>query len=415
MRPLPLNRCILENGLRVVHLCDDTTRMVTLNILYGVGARDESPHRTGLAHLLEHLMFEGSAHIPSYDRPVQQAGGENNAYTNNDFTNYYITLPAQNVETAFWLESDRMTGLQPTAEKLAVQRQVVMEEFKQGDLNQPYGDVNKLLRAMAFKRHPYRWCTIGKELSHIAGATLPVVEEFYHRFYCPANAVLAIVGNLSWEEAQKLARKWFGPLPGGEPAFHNLPAEPRQRVQRRMTVERQVPANALYMAFHMSSRQEPDYYTFDLISDLLANGYSGRLMQHLVKKQHLFDSIDAYISDSVDGGLLRINGRLAPHTSWHTAEEAVWNELAQLATGPLTRREMDKVKNRFESEQIFSRINGQSLAASLALHEWMGDARNIEQEVEKYRNVTTDDVRRVAAHALVPAHSCVLVYKKKEE
>ena len=317
---MKINRHILDNGLRLVHSQDESTQMVALNILYNVGARDEDPEHTGFAHLFEHLMFGGSVNIPDYDMPLQLAGGENNAWTNNDITNYYLTVPRQNVETGFWLESDRMLSLDFSERSLEVQRGVVMEEFKQRCLNQPYGDIGHLLRPLAYQTHPYQWPTIGKELSHIANATLEEVKAFFFRFYAPNNAILAVTGNISFEEAVALTEKWFGSIPRREVPQRNLPQEQEQTEERRLTVERNVPLDSLFMAYHMPAHCHPDYYAFDILSDVLSNGRSSRLNQRLVQQKQLFSSIDAYISGSVDAGLFHISGKPSAGVTLEQAE-----------------------------------------------------------------------------------------------
>ena len=346
---MKINRHILENGLRLVHSQDESTQMVALNVLYNVGARDEHPEHTGFAHLFEHLMFGGSVNIPDYDMPLQLAGGENNAWTNNDITNYYLTVPRQNVETGFWLESDRMLSLDFSERSLEVQRGVVMEEFKQRCLNQPYGDVGHLLRPLAYRAHTYQWPTIGKDLSHIANATLEEVKAFFFRFYAPNNAVLAVTGNISFEEAVALTEKWFGPIPRREVPQRNLPQEPEQTEERRLTVERNVPLDSLFMAYHMCSHDHPDYYAFDILSDLLSNGRSSRLNQRLVQQKQLFSSIDAYISGSVDAGLFHISGKPAAGVSLEQAEAAVREELERLQQEPVDEQELEKVKKQEEN------------------------------------------------------------------
>ena len=410
---IQVNHYTLPNGLRVVHSEDNSTQMVALNVLYNVGARDEEPEHTGFAHLFEHLMFGGSVNIPDYDTPVQNAGGENNAWTNNDITNYYITLPHQNVETGFWLESDRMLGLAFSRQSLEVQRQVVIEEFKQRNLNQPYGDASHLVRALAYKRHPYRWPTIGKEISHIANATLDEVKEFFFHHYAPNNAVLAVTGHITFEETMRLADKWFAPIPKRQVAERCLPAEPQQTEVRRQTVERKVPVDSLYMAFHMCERRHPDYYAFDMLSDVLANGKSSRLIADLVCKKQLFTSIDACISGSLDAGLLHINGKPAPGVSLEQAEQAVWEELEQLRETVVGEQEMQKVKNRFESEQIFSNINYLNVATNLALLELTGKAEDINGEASRYQAVNAEQLKEVARLALVPENCSILYYKAK--
>lgn len=408
---IQVNRYTLANGLRIVHNEDDSTQMVALNLLYDVGARDEDPSHTGFAHLFEHLMFGGSLHIPDYDTPVQNAGGENNAWTNNDITNYYITLPHQNVETGFWLESDRMLSLDFNPKSLEVQRQVVIEEFKQRNLNQPYGDASHLLRELAYESHPYRWPTIGKEIAHIAQATLEEVKDFFFRFYAPNNAILAVTGHISFEETIRLAEKWFGPIPARNISPRQLPAEKPQTAVRRKTVERKVPVDAIYMAFHMSNRMHPDYYVYDMITDILSNGRSSRFIQSLVQEQKLFTSIDAYISGSLDEGLLHVTGKPVEGVSLEQAEEAIWKELEKMKTVPVSEQELEKVKNRYESEQIFNNINYLNVATNLAFFELTGKAEDINEEVGKYRAVTAEQIQATSARCFVPENCSILYYK----
>lgn len=408
---IQVNRYTLANGLRIVHNEDDSTQMVALNLLYDVGARDEDPSHTGFAHLFEHLMFGGSLHIPDYDTPVQNAGGENNAWTNNDITNYYITLPHQNVETGFWLESDRMLSLDFSPKSLEVQRQVVIEEFKQRNLNQPYGDASHLLRELAYESHPYRWPTIGKEIAHIAQATLEEVKDFFYRFYAPNNAILAVTGHISFEETIRLAEKWFGPIPARNISPRQLPVEKPQTTVRRKTVERKVPVDAIYMAFHMSNRMHPDYYVYDMITDILSNGRSSRFIQSLVQEQKLFTSIDAYISGSLDEGLLHVTGKPVEGVSLEQAEEAIWKELEKMKTVPVSEQELEKVKNRYESEQIFNNINYLNVATNLAFFELTGKAEDINEEVGKYRAVTAEQIQATSARCFVPENCSILYYK----
>lgn len=408
---IQVNRYTLANGLRIVHNEDDSTQMVALNLLYDVGARDEDPSHTGFAHLFEHLMFGGSLHIPDYDTPVQNAGGENNAWTNNDITNYYITPPHQNVETGFWLESDRMLSLDFSPKSLEVQRQVVIEEFKQRNLNQPYGDASHLLRELAYESHPYRWPTIGKEIAHIAQATLEEVKDFFFRFYAPNNAILAVTGHISFEETVRLAEKWFGPIPARNISPRQLPAEKPQTAVRRKTVERKVPVDAIYMAFHMSNRMHPDYYVYDMITDILSNGRSSRFIQSLVQEQKLFTSIDAYISGSLDEGLLHVTGKPVEGVSLEQAEEAIWKELEKMKTVPVSEQELEKVKNRYESEQIFNNINYLNVATNLAFFELTGKAEDINEEVGKYRAVTAEQIQATSARCFVPENCSILYYK----
>ena len=401
---IKISRHVLANGLRLVHSQDESTQMVALNIVYNVGARDEHPDHTGFAHLFEHLMFGGSVNIPDYDAPLQLAGGENNAWTNNDITNYYLTVPRQNVEIGFWLESDRMLSLDFNERSLDVQRGVVMEEFKQRCLNQPYGDVGHLLRPLAYKVHPYQWPTIGKELSHIANATLDEVKDFFFRFYAPNNAVLAVTGNISFEET-------FASIPKRDVPVRQLPQEPAQTEERRLVVERNVPVDSLFMAYHMCERAHPDYYAFDILSDILSNGKSSRLNRHLVQEKQLFSSIDAYISGTVDAGLFHISGKPAAGVSLEEAETAVREELNRLQNEAVAVQELEKVKNKFESTQIFGNINYLNVATNLAWFELNGAAEDMEKEVERYRSVTAGQLQAVAQTVFDKRNGVVLYYK----
>lgn len=411
---LQINKHTLANGLKLVHNRDTSTQMVALNVLYQVGARDEHPDHTGFAHLFEHLMFGGSQNIPDYDTPLQLAGGENNAWTNNDITNYYLTVPKQNVEIGFWLESDRMLCLDFSSKSLEVQRGVVMEEFKQRCLNRPYGDTGHLLRPLVYKEHPYQWPTIGKELNHIAQATLQEVEDFFFSFYAPNNAILAVTGNITFEEAVRLAEKWFGPIPRRELKKRNLPAEPQQTEERRLTVERNVPIESLYMAFRMCDRMHPDYYAYDILSDILSNGRSSRLIQHLVHDRQIFSSIDAHISGSIDAGLFHITGKPADGVSLEDAEKAVWEELQIISNELIDEEELEKVKNKFESTQIFGNLNYLNVATNLAWFEMLSRAEDMDKEVENYRAVTSQQLMDVARKAFTRTNYSVLIYKKIE-
>ncbi len=408
---IKVNRYLLSNGLRVIHEEDRTTQMVALDILYDVGARDEHPDHTGFAHLFEHLMFGGSLHIPDYDTPVQIAGGENNAWTSNDLTNFYITLPKQNVETGFWLESDRMLSLSFNQNSLDVQRQVVIEEFKQRCLNQPYGDVGHIMRAMAYKVHPYQWPTIGKEVSHIAQATMKEVKDFFFRFYAPNNAILVVTGNISFDETISLTEKWFGPIERRDVPQRQLPQEPQQTEERRQTVERDVPSDVLYMAFHKCDRQHPDFYAYDALSDILSNGKSSRLAQHLVRERRIFNSVDAYISGSIDAGLFTIYGKPANGVSLEEAEKAIWEELILLQQEQITEDELEKVKNRYESNQIFSNMNYLTVATNLAYAELIGKAESINEDVANYRKVSTAQLQRISQTTFQRSNCSTLYYK----
>ncbi len=411
---IQINKYTLSNGLRIVHHEDLSTQMVAINIAYDVGARDEDSSHTGFAHLFEHLMFCGSLHIPEYDVAIQEAGGENNAWTSNDLTNYYLTLPYPNAEIGFWLESDRMLGLDFEGRGLEVQRQVVMEEFRQRSLNQPYGDLNHLIRNLAYRVHPYKWPTIGLELAHIEKATKEEVKSFFYRFYAPNNAILAVTGRISFQETIRLAEKWFGDIPAREVKIRRLPVEPLQTEQRRKTVERNVPAHMLYMAFKMGGRTDIDYYPSDMLSDLLSNGSSSRLIQRLVKEKKLFSSIDAHIDGSIDPGLFHITGRLAENISFQEAEEAIWQELKNLQENLVEDFELEKVKNKYESQQIFNRMSYLNVATDLAYYELIGDAELINTEVECYRSVSKENIRAVAQKLFAPQNSNIIHYYAKQ-
>jgi zinc protease len=408
------NRFTLANGLRVLVHEDPTTPMAVLNILYDVGARDEDPNKTGFAHLFEHLMFGGSVNIPNYDEPLQRVGGENNAFTSNDITNYYITLPAENLETAFWLESDRMLSLAFSEKSLETQRNVVCEEFKQRYLNQPYGDVWLKLRPLAYKKHAYQWATIGKELSHIEEATMEDVKAFFKKHYNPQNAIMVVGGNVKTNDIKALAEKWFEPIPAGEKYVRNLPQEEPQNEARTETVKANVPLNAIYMAFKMCSRADADYYAFDLMSDILSSGKSSRFHNSLLKEQKLFSEINAYISGSIDAGLFIVEGKLVEGVTIEKAEEAIWMELEKMKTTLVADNELTKVKNKVESVMVFSEMNLLDKAMNLAYYELLGDAASLNNEVEEFLKITADDIQRIAKKTFVKNGSSILYYLTEE-
>ncbi|MEO6849500.1 MAG: pitrilysin family protein, partial [Mucilaginibacter sp.] len=382
------NRFTLPNGLRVIVHEDHTTPIGVVNILYDVGARDEDPGQTGFAHLFEHLMFGGSVNIPHYDEPLQRVGGENNAFTSNDITNYYITLPAANIETAFWLESDRMLSLAFSEKSLEVQRNVVIEEFKQRYLNQPYGDVWLRLRPLMYKKHPYQWATIGKEIKHIEDAKIGDVKAFFKKHYNPQNAVMVVGGDVELEQVKQLAEKWFGPIPAGEKYHRNLPQEPEQLEARRETITAKVPLNDVYIAFHMPGRLEEGYYETDLISDILSRGNSSRLHKSLIKNNPLFSEIHAYNMGSFDSGMFVLEGKPLENVSIEAAEAAIWVELEKLKDELVPADELTKVKNKTESTMVFSEMSLLDKAMNLASFELLGDADQLNHETEKYLAVT---------------------------
>ena len=407
---IKFERFELTNGLKVLVHTDSSTPMAVVNVLYDVGARDEDPAQTGFAHLFEHLMFGGSVNIPDYDEPLQVAGGENNAYTTNDLTNYYCQLPAENIETAFWLESDRMLSLAFSKKSLDVQRKVVCEEFKEHYINKPYGDVWHLMRELAYKEHPYRWMTIGKELSHIEDAQLEDVKRFFFKHYTPCNAILVVAGNISLERTKELAEKWFGDIPSGEKYNRQLPQESVQNEERRMTVHRKVPMDAFYKTWKMCGRIDADYYATDLLSDILGGGASSRLYQSLVKEQQLFTAINCYHFGSLDQGLFTIEGQLVKGIPIEQAEAAVEAELDKVRNMPPESRELEKVKNKTESVMAFEDMSVMNRAGSLAFYELLGDGELMNQEHERYRNVQAADIHRIAQQMLTPQNSNTLYY-----
>ncbi|MCQ2960492.1 MAG: insulinase family protein [Bacteroidales bacterium] len=405
----------LKNGLKFFVNIDKTTPFVAVNTLYNVGSKDESSEKTGFAHLFEHLMFGGSKHIPSFDTPLQKVGGENNAFTTTDITNYYITLPANNLETAFWLESDRMLELAFSQKSLDVQKNVVIEEFKQRYLNKPYGDTWLLLRPLAYKNHPYQWATIGKETSHIADATLSDVKKFFFSHYAPNNAVIAISGNVSMRKVKSLAKKWFENIPRRDIAKRNLPEEPLQTEKRTLTVERNVPASCIFKAFHMCDQLNMDFYATDLISDILSNGKSARLYQNLVQKQKLFSEINAFITGEIDPGLFIITGNLNPGVSMEDAEKSIYTEINKIKEGFVFDYELQKVKNKYESSAVLGEIDVLSKARALAYYANLGDVNLVNTRISKYNDVSLVDVKRVTDKLFDETNDSTLYYLAKKQ
>ncbi len=401
----------LDNGLTVLVHQDKTTPVVAMNIIYKVGSRDENPDKTGFAHLFEHLMFGGSVNIPRYDEPLQIAGGENNAFTNSDYTNYYLTIPKNNLEIAFWLESDRMLNLAFTPKSLEVQRQVVIEEFKQNYLNQPYGDVYLLLKPLAYKVHPYRWPTIGKEISHIENATMEDVKAFYKKFYNPDNAILSIAGDVDIKLIKQWSEKWFGSINKQSKQINRaLPVEPEQKKARSQTVKRKVPQDALYMAWHTGKRTDETFYHYDLISDILSNGESSRMYQTLIKEKKLFTEVNAFITGDLDKGLFIVSGKLNAGVSMAEAEAAVDKELKKIQEHLTDERELEKVINKVEANLVFSRLSALHKAMNLGYYEMLGDAMLFNLEAEKYRSITRNDIRETAHRLFAPHRKNKLCY-----
>ncbi len=389
-------RKVLSNGLRVISHYDDSTQMAAVNVLYDVGSRDEDPHRTGFAHLFEHLMFSGSENVEDYDIPVQKAGGENNAFTNCDMTNFYEVMPVQNIETALWLESDRMMSLNITEKSLKIQKDVVIEEFNETCINQPYGDLWHRISGLAYKDHPYRWPTIGLEVDHIREATLTDVKNFYQQYYHPENAILVIAGNVPADQAFQMAERWFGDVPSGKKIIRKLPVESRQNDYRYQEIKAAVPATSINLSFHIPDRRSPDFYAYDLLTDVMSNGVSSRLFHNLVKDKCLFSDIDAFITGTIDPGLLVITGKLMADVDFKVARQALQAEIEKLKKEIISERELVMLKNKAESNLKFSEINILHKAMSLAFFEMIGDIDIINKEAEFYNNVTREDILRIA-------------------
>jgi zinc protease len=411
---IDFKRFTLENGLRVLHE-DNSTPLIAMNILYDVGSRDEDPGMTGLAHLFEHLMFGGSANIPEYDKPLQMVGGENNAFTNNDITNYYLTVPSENIETGFWLESDRMMGLDFSQKNLDTQKSVVIEEFNQRYLNQPYGDAILKLRPLAYKIHPYRWPAIGMDINHVSGVELEDIKDFFFSHYAPNNAILTLTGKITQERAYRLSSEWFGPIPKRDIKIRNLPAEPEQLEERSLTIESDVPADAFYKVWHIGPRKSFDYHTLDLITDLLAGGETGRLHTKLVREKKLFSEINAYITSDIDPGLVTIHGKLMKGVDIRSADESVNEVIKGLQEIKESEEEIEKVRNKFESSTVFSNTSILNKAVSLSNYELLGNPELINREVEAYRGVSAEMVSEAAERFFRPTNCSTLYYKSSRK
>lgn len=403
----------LNNGLKVIVHPDNSTTMAAVNILYKVGSRDEDIQQTGFAHLFEHFMFEGSVNIPEFDTPLQNAGGENNAFTSSDITNYYDILPANNLETAFWLESDRMLSLAFAEESLNTQKNVVMEEFKEHYINQPYGDVWHKMCALAYKVHPYQWPVIGLNLQHIEQVQMQSAKNFFFKYYRPNNAVMVVGGNVKTSTVEKLAQKWFGEIPSGEKIVRNIPQEPKQNEERILEVKAEVPVNAIYKAYKMGPRNHSGFYAADLLRDVLSNGDSSRLYQSLVKDKKLFSSISAYSTETIDDGLLMIEGKLSQNVSMDTADSAIQNALAEMVNEKIGAEELEKVKNKIEAYMKFGEVNVLNRVMNLAYFEMLGNAADVNREAEKYAAVTAEQLQQSAADIFRKENSNTIQYFSK--
>jgi len=405
------NSFTLKNGLKVIHHQDKTTPMVVVNTIYNVGARDENESRTGFAHLFEHLMFGGSKHIENYDAPLQLAGGECNAFTNNDITNYYNTLPAENLETALWLESDRMLELAFTPKSLEVQRQVVIEEFKQRYLNQPYGDVWLQFRPVIYKTHPYKWATIGKNIQHIEEATMEDVKNFFYKHYGPQNATLVIGGNVEFESVKSLVTKWYAEIPARDKYIRNIAPEPKQTETRRLAIERTVPTNAIYMTFRMGDRLSHDHYLGDIISDILSAGKSSRLFQSLVKNKKLFTDVSAYILGGMEDGIFLFSGHLMEGVDFETAEKSILDEIVTLIENSISANELTKVKNKFQTAKAFQDQSLLNRVMNLAMYDQMEGLDLINTEKDIYDSIEIDELINFAKETFTPTNMSVLTIK----
>ncbi len=405
------DRFTLENGLKVIFHKDPTSPLAVVNTLYDVGARDENPNKTGFAHLFEHLMFGGSVNIPDFDAPLQHAGGESNAFTSNDITNYYDVLPAQNLETALWLESDRMMSLAFTNKSLETQRSVVIEEFKQRYLNQPYGDVWLYLRPLAYTKHPYQWATIGKEIKHIEEAEMVDVVAFFHKFYNPSNAILCIAGNFELDYIKEVVEKWYGDIPSGIKPARVLPAEPPQTVFREQTIERKVPSDAFYYAFKMPERKNSDYFIVDILSDALGRDKSSRLYTKVQKELKLVTEIGAYITGSLNEGLLIISGKLSPDVTFEQVDQAIWDVLDELKETPLTKQELMRLKNKITTAKAFQDKGLLNRAMNLSYFELLGDAEGINEEAQIYDAILPKHIQKISKSILLKTNCSLLKVK----
>lgn len=404
----------LDNGLRLLVHPDASTPMVTVCLTYDVGTRDEDPERTGFAHLFEHLMFGGSKHAPNFDDYIQNAGGENNAMTNQDMTIYYDMLPVENLEVALWLEADRMANLNLTKKALNKERKVVVEEFKETSIEEPYGDIWHHIGPLVYTVHPYSVPTIGKTFKHIEDATLEEVAAFYRKFYCPNNAILSICGKVEAEEVFEKVNKWFGQIPAAAPNLRNLPKEPMQTERRELWVKAAVEAPAIYFVFHAAERMHPDYYLDEILSDVLGDGDASLLFKKMVKELQLFSEVDAYITGTLDTGLFVLEGKLAEGHNFEEAEAAFWNILNILKENPLSEKDLQRQQNRIEHNLEFAEVTSFHKAVSLGYYELLGDANWINEEGARYRSITVEGIQN-RAQALFQPHKVSVVYYQPNE
>ena len=405
----------LSNGLKVIFHKDPTTPLAVINTLFDVGARDESPDKTGFAHLFEHLMFGGSINIEDFDAPLQNAGGESNAFTSNDITNYYNIIPAQNIETALWLESDRLLSLAFTEKSLETQRSVVIEEFKQRYLNQPYGDVWLELRPLAYTTHPYQWATIGKEIKHIEDASMEDVKSFFYKHYTPSNAIVCIAGNFELDYVKQIMEKWYGDIPSGIKPARILPLEPKQEIFKEKTIESKVPSNAFYYAFKMAEKKSFEYYVTDLLSDALGRDKSSKLYISLQKELKLVTEIHCYITGSLDNGLLIIEGKIAPGETFEKIDNEIWKVLDELKNNLLSESDLERIKNKISTSKEFQEQGLLNRAMNLCLYELLGDANGVNEEASLYESITADHIHTIANEILISENCSLLKIKAIQE
>lgn len=405
----------LSNGLKVIFHKDPTTPLAVVNTLFDVGARDETPDKTGFAHLFEHLMFGGSIHIEDFDAPLQNAGGESNAFTSNDITNYYNIIPSQNIETALWLESDRLLSLAFTEKSLETQRSVVIEEFKQRYLNQPYGDVWLELRPLAYTTHPYQWATIGKEIKHIEEATMEDVKSFFYKHYTPSNAIVCVAGNFELDYVKQLMEKWYGDIPSGIKPARILPLEPLQEIFREKIIERKVPSDAFYYAFKMPEKKSFEYYITDLLSDALGRDKSSKLYISLQKELKLVTEIHCYITGSIDNGLLVIEGKIAPGETFEKIDSEIWKVIEELKSTLLSDSDLERIKNKISTAKEFQEQGLLNRAMNLCLFELLGDANGINEEASLYESITASHIHTIANEILTTNNCSLLKIKAIQE
>ncbi len=409
--PLQFKRHILANGLRLIVHEDHSTPLASCNVVYNVGSRDENPDMTGMAHLFEHFMFTGSKNIADYDAQLQSVGAINNAYTTQDITHYYITLPAVNIEHALWLESDRMLELAFQQEKLDIQKHVVIEEFKENFLNRPYGDLWLLYNQFYFQKHPYQWLPIGKEISHIEKVSMDDMKNFFYRFYRPNNAVLTIAGDVRFEQIVPLVEKWFGPIPAGQTIIKQYPQEDPQREKRFVEYRRNVPADMLFKGWPACGRLTRDFYAYDMLSDLFGSGQSSYLYKKFVMEDAIFTDISAYITGTLDPGIFIVGGRPAEGVNIEEADKRLSDYLYQLPQNCINTHDLQKVKNRVESIILQNDIKIEDRSSSLAVAECFSCAEDFNDETNRYFAVSEEQINSLYSNMFRQEQETTMYYR----